>query len=121
MDEPDEELEKSTSSFSTYQLTTDQKKQIQKNRERAQALREQRRQSKPYDKPDSSPIKRVINTPAASTSCETLPAINLRNSHAGFMYDDDSNASGQVKMYQRVEEDGMSLNQIEIYIYNSVI
>ena len=81
-------------------LTIEQKRRIQKNKERARAVKEQRRLSKPYDRPNTAARDSLQQQ-------EEQEALSFRDSHAGFMYDaEDTSSSSAQKHTRLVEEDG---------------
>lgn len=79
------------------EITEEKKRRAQKNKERALALKEQRRRAKPYDRQEAHA------TP--SSSRDPLPA--ARNSYAGFMYEEEDLVKQH--RYRLVEEDGKLL------------
>jgi hypothetical protein len=90
------------------EITEEQKRRAQINKEKALALKEKKR-------PRGTPYDRHANqeslTPATpSSSRDPLPklvsAAPSRNSYAGFMYDEETDSAQQHK-YRLVEEDGM--------------
>ena len=85
-------------SFIQEELTAEQKERIEKNRARALALREQRRQAKPYDRPPKNHRTTLVQA-------EGSAQLALRDSHAGFIFEDEGD---QKHKYQRIEEDGRS-------------
>lgn len=92
------------------ELTEDQKSRTQRNRERAQALKEQRRREKPYDRLDAGIAGKI---PGSSSSRDPLrqplrqPTLApFRNSHAGFMYEEEEGGATQQLKYRQVDEDG---------------
>lgn len=100
----EEEIASEQGNSTRQELTGEQKERIQKNKERARALKEQRRQSKPYDRPPSTSNSSSSTGSSALSSREQRPQV-LRNSHAGFMFEEDESATQKHK-YHRVEEDG---------------
>ena len=89
------------------ELTVDQKELIQRNKERARALKEQRRRVKPYDRPGGGVEKaHSISLHAQSHHQELQHA--QRNSHAGFMFDSEEESASQQHRYRQIEEEGNS-------------
>lgn len=90
------------------ELTEQQKMRTQRNKERAQALKEQRKHAKPYDRPSQERGK------SPSTSHDSLLRLQptalpdpapFRNSCAGFMYEEEDDTAPQHR-YRQVEEEG---------------
>lgn len=120
----DESLECTEETLNTghEELTAEQKRRILRNKERALALKEQRRLAKPYDRPDSPKGKNVPLSSStyqpSSSSRDTPPQPSaFRNSHAGFMFNDED-TSVQRHEYRRVEDDGMSFNLCSVLNIN---
>ena len=93
------ELEEQEAACTSQSLTTEQRKLIQTNKERAREVRERKKRVKPYDRPVSP--KEITKSPVPNSTTTA----GLRNSHAGFMFDDEGGDSGQQHTYQRVEEE----------------
>ncbi len=92
---------------SQEELTAEQQQRIQRNKERAQVLKELRKRAQPYDRP-GGPEK--AHSSSASSHAQShdqglQPAL-CRNSHAGFMFDSEQENSAQKHKYRLVEEDG---------------
>ena len=88
------------------EITEDQKKRAQRNKERALALKEQRRRAKPYDRQEGGGGTLARAAPSSSRDpFPKQPAVPApsRNSYAGFMYEEEELAQHR---YRLVEEDG---------------
>ena len=90
------------------ELTADQKQRIQRNKERAQALKERRKSSKPYNRPGGQ--ERTHSGSATSSHTQShdqnqQPAPFI-DSHAGFMFDTEEDGSSQQHRYRQIEEEG---------------
>ena len=85
-------------------LTEEQQKRILKNKERALARRESRRKAKPYDEPA------IKQKTAPSSASYEVPqrATSSRNTHAGFVVDEDEDIMQKTK-YRQVEDQGTGL------------
>lgn len=97
-----------SSSSPAENLTEDQKERIHINKEKAHALRERRRKAKPYDGPTrkSGCLSSVTHGADACTPDLSKQPLSLKNTHAGFIIDDDDESSGRTHSYRRVEEEG---------------
>ena len=85
------------------ELTEQQRDRIQKNKQRAQGLKELRKRSKPYERHDTACTTGSSVMTKNTHQAQVPPA--LRNSHAGFIFDEEDCLTQQHK-YQRVEEEG---------------
>ena len=104
-------MEEEQKDCSSPNLTAEQKQLIQKNRERAREVRERKKRVKPYDRPANTPNELVIEHPVVGANSRdhstALQNAGLRNSHAGFMFDEEDDDSCQQHTYHRVEEEGI--------------
>ena len=85
MEESEIEVEDGGSTKPTVELTDDQKKKIESNREKAKALRSKRIKEKPYERPpkSGSPTKS-----GASTSSHVIPPTQW-DTYGGYLLDDN--------------------------------
>lgn len=96
-------MEPEKEAYAHQELTEEQKKRIQKNKDKARLLKEQRKRAAPYERPVSN-----LNSGATCLSRDPQPSSSssssYKNSHAGFMYDEDDSITAQQHKYRRVEE-----------------
>lgn len=92
-------MEPEKEAYAHQELTEDQKRRIQKNKDKARLLKEQRKRAAPYERPVSTGATCLSRDPQPSSS-------SCKNSHAGFMYDEDDSVTAQQHKYRRVEENG---------------
>jgi len=85
-------------------LTEEQQKRIHKNKEKALALRETRKKAKPYEEPATKQKR------ASWSAKYEVPqrATSSRNTHAGFIVDEDEDTI-QKKKYRKVEDEGTTV------------
>lgn len=98
----------STTPTVPVELTEEQKKRIESNKEKAKALRKKRIQQKPYDRPASlnSPTMshaKVSAGPPASSSSHVIPASQW-DTYGGYILEDDQ--PHHIYSGKTVEEDG---------------
>ena len=100
-------------------LTEEQKRRIQKNKERAQTLREQREKAKPYDA--GSIKKKGLQGASSSTSFDVSQQVkSSRNTHAGFIIEDDEEVK-QLDCYRKVEDEGNCQYVVEFIVLVAVV
>ncbi len=88
-------------------LTEEQKQRIHRNKEKALALRDLRKKSKPYDKvSERSSKQRQGGSSSVSLDKQSQPLRSARNTHAGFIMDDDEDAK-KAHAYKKVEDAGI--------------
>lgn len=95
-------MEPEKEAYANQELTEEQKRRIQKNKDKAMLLKEQRKRAAPYERPVSTGATCLSRDPQPSSSSSS----SYKNSHAGFMYDEDDSVTAQQHKYRRVEENG---------------
>ena len=99
---------------SAQQLTEEQRERIERNRNRAKALRKERLASTPYEKPQSSDTSKPKYSPSKAsrdvtfvhvhTPTKTHLVSSTKNTHGGYMLDDEQ--SDQKRHFKIVEDEG---------------
>ena len=92
----------------TAELTEEQKKRIESNKEKAKALRKKRIQQKPYDRPPSSnspsmSCTKVSAGKSAASSSHVIPPSQW-DTYGGYILEDDN--PHHIYSGKTVEEDG---------------
>lgn len=91
------------------ELTGDQRSRIKANHERALAIREQRKRLRPQEVVDSKKKAKESDFSSKYLDSSVQKLTALRDSHAGFMFDEDTDEQDQKHKYRRVEEDGTAI------------
>ena len=88
-----EDIDTKEAPLSPQELSEEQKQRIQRNKDKALALKERRKQAKPYDRPAKVSVRASRDQPS-------------RDSHSGFMFEEEEEATAHKHKYHRVEEEG---------------
>ena len=100
---------------STAKLTETQKKRVERNREKAKAIRKARLTSTPYQRQagqDNCPQPPQRQAEPVSSSSKPKPVVRQYDTRGGFVLDEEEEERRQSHRYRLVEEEGMSVFMI---------